>query len=117
MVTNAVELLCKAVEKNSPEKAVKFVLMSSVAFRYKDLGERVSIGQKITMSIIRLLALPHCDNERAADYLRFTIGQKNAKIQWAAVRPDSLINEIMLPNINCLPRRLKVYLILGKQVE
>ena len=93
LVANAVELLCNAVEQNSPENSVKFVLMSSVAVRYKDLGERVSLGQKITMSIIRLLAPPHRDNEKASDYLRFTIGQKNAKIQWAAVRPDSLINE------------------------
>ena len=93
LVANAVELLCNAVEKNSPENSVKFVLMSSVAVRYKDLGERVSLGQKITMGIIRLLTPPHRDNEKAADYLRFAIGQKDPKIQWAAVRPDSLINE------------------------
>jgi nucleoside-diphosphate-sugar epimerase len=93
LVTNAVKLLCSVVERNSPESTVKFVLMSSVAVRYKDLGENASLGQKVIMSIIRLLAPPHRDNEKAADYLRFNIGQNNTKIQWAAVRPDSLINE------------------------
>ena len=107
LVANAVELLCSAVEKNSPENSVKFVLMSSVAVRYKDLGERVSFGQKITMGIIRLLAPPHRDNEKAADYLRFTIGQKDPKIQWAAVRPDSLINEDHVTEYQLFPSPTK----------
>ena len=33
------------------------------------------------------------DNEQAADYLRTQIGPNDAAIQWAAIRPDSLINE------------------------
>jgi hypothetical protein len=33
------------------------------------------------------------DNERAADYLRTSIGQNDGAIEWVAVRPDTLINE------------------------
>ena len=33
------------------------------------------------------------DNEKAADYLRTRVGQDDGAIEWAAVRPDSLINE------------------------
>jgi hypothetical protein len=43
--------------------------------------------------LIRLLVPPHRDNEQAADYLRIQIGQQDRAIEWAAVRPDTLINE------------------------
>jgi hypothetical protein len=33
------------------------------------------------------------DNENAADYLRTQIGQNDEIIEWAAVRPDTLIDE------------------------
>jgi hypothetical protein len=40
-----------------------------------------------------LLLPPHVDNEKAADYLRTKIGQDDTMVEWAAVRPDDLINE------------------------
>jgi hypothetical protein len=40
-----------------------------------------------------LLLPPHVDNEQASDYLRTTVGQKDAHIEWAVVRPDSLLDE------------------------
>jgi putative NADH-flavin reductase len=92
LVTNAVKLLCNAVEKNSSEDLVKFVLMNTTGNRNKDLDEPVSFLERIIMSIIRLLVPPQSDNEKVADFLRLNIGQ-NAKIQWVIVRPDSLINE------------------------
>ena len=36
---------------------------------------------------------PHVDNEKAADFLRIEIGQDDREIEWAAVRPDTLIDE------------------------
>ena len=33
------------------------------------------------------------DNEKASDYLRLNIGQKNDSISWVVVRPDTLINK------------------------
>jgi hypothetical protein len=33
------------------------------------------------------------DNEKAADYLRTSIGQNDRAIEWTAVRPDNLIDE------------------------
>jgi len=35
---------------------------------------------------------PHRDNMMAADYLQDEIGKENEKMDWVAVRPDSLIN-------------------------
>ncbi len=36
---------------------------------------------------------PHVDNEKAADYLRTEVGQNDEVIEWAAIRPDTLIDE------------------------
>ena len=93
LVTDAVKLLCMAIQKNSPDKPIKFVLMNTTGNRNRDLNEPISIGEKLVMGLIRLLVPPQSDNEKAADFLRVNIGQKNKLIDWVAVRPDALINE------------------------
>jgi hypothetical protein len=92
LVTNTVKLLCNLVEKNSSNSMVKFVLMNTTGCRNKDLNESVSFCERIIVGIIRLIVPPQLDNEQAAGFLRLKIGQ-NSKIQWVAVRPDSLTNE------------------------
>lgn len=91
-VTGTVKLLCEAIAKNAPEKPVKFVLMNTAGNSNRDLAEPISAGEKIVIGLLRLLLPPHPDNEKAADYLRVNVGQKNAQIEWAVVRPDTLIN-------------------------
>jgi len=93
LVTDAIRLLSNAIQKNSPEKPIKFVLMNTTGNRNRDLNEPISIGQKLVMGLIRLLVPPQLDNEKAADILRVYIGQNNKLIQWVAVRPDTLINK------------------------
>lgn len=93
LVTDAVKLLCMAIQKNSPDKPIKFVLMNTTGNRNRDLNESISIGEKLVMGLIRLLVPPQSDNEKAADFLRVSIGQNNKLIDWVAVRPDTLINE------------------------
>jgi hypothetical protein len=93
LVTHAVQLVCKAIQKNSHEKPIKFVLMNTTANRNRDLNEPISTGEKLVMGLIRLLMPPQADNENAADFLRADIGQKNKLIDWVAVRPDTLIDE------------------------
>jgi hypothetical protein len=67
--------------------------MNTSGNRNRDLNEPISFGQKCVIGLLRLLLPPHVDNEKAADFLRTQIGQKNRLIEWTAVRPDSLINE------------------------
>lgn len=93
LVRDSVIHICKTIEKNAPEQPVKVVLMNTTGNRNRDLNEHISFGEKIVTGLIRALLPPHSDNEKAADYLRAEIGQKNKHIQWAAVRPDSLIDE------------------------
>ena len=93
LVTDATRRLCNAIKVNTPEKPVKFVLMNTTGNRNRDLAEPISFAQKCVILLFRLLLPPHVDNEKAADYLRAEIGQKNSIIEWAAVRPDGLIDE------------------------
>jgi hypothetical protein len=93
LVTDAVSLLCNAIKKNAPDKPMKFVLMNTTGNRNRDLNEPISIVQRFVIGLLRLLLPPHVDNEKAADYLRTKVGQKNNFIEWVAVRPDGLVNE------------------------
>jgi len=93
LVTDATSRLCAAIKADDPEKPVKYILMNTTGNRNRDLDEPISFGQKIVIGLLRLLLPPHVDNEKAADFLRTQIGQKNQFIEWVAVRPDSLTNE------------------------
>ncbi len=93
LVTDAAKRLCEAVMVNNPTHKVKYVLMNTAGNVNRDLNEKISIGQKVVIGLIRLLLPPHSDNEQAADYLRVEIGQDDDNIEWVAIRPDGLTNE------------------------
>ncbi|MFH6991801.1 NAD(P)H-binding protein [Flavobacterium sp. FlaQc-48] len=94
LVSDTVELLCRSIIENYPEKPMKFVLMNTAGNRNPDLNEPISFMEKIAIGLIRLLLPPQSDNEKAAEYLRVKIGQKNPFIEWVVVRPDSLKNHV-----------------------
>lgn len=93
LVTDATRRLCTAIKANGPKGSTKFVLMNTTGNRNRDLNEPISLFQKLIVGLLRLVLPPHADNEQAADHLRSKIGQGNELIEWAAVRPDSLIDE------------------------
>jgi len=93
LVTEAITRLCSAIKSNNSDKPIKFVLMNTTGNRNRDLHEPISFGQRCVIALLRLMLPPHVDNERAADYLRSTVGQDDRAIEWSAVRPDNLINE------------------------
>jgi nucleoside-diphosphate-sugar epimerase len=96
LVTDATRRLCAAIKVNNPEKPIKYILMNTSGNRNRDRDEPISFGQKFVIGLLRLLLPPHVDNEKAADYLRTKIGQDDTMVEWAAVRPDNLIDE---PNV------------------
>jgi hypothetical protein len=66
--------------------------MSSVSVhRTGGLDTRRGAFEKAFMWMLRGLLPPAKDNQRAADFLRETIGAGNLFVQWTAVRPDSLL--------------------------
>jgi len=111
LVTDATHRLCNAIEANKPESPIKYVLMNTTGNRNRDLSEPISFAQKCVIGLLRLLLPPQVDNEKAADYLRTQVGQNNQFIEWAAVRPDGLINENQLTNyeIHASPTRSAIF--------
>lgn len=103
LVTDAVRKLCRAIKANQPQAPVKFILMNSAGNRNRDLSEPISLAQRCVLTIIRLLVPPHLDNERAAEFLRTEIGQHDPHIEWVVVRPDSLIDEIIVTDYEVFP--------------
>ena len=93
LVTDAIKKTTKAIESISSNKKIKIILMNTTGNSNRDIPENPPFSQKFVISILRLLLPPHVDNENAADFLRVQVGQNNNSIEWAAVRPDALINE------------------------
>lgn len=93
LVTDATRRLCNAIKTNKPRSPVRLVLMNTSGNSNRDLRENISPTQKSVIWLFRLLLPPHADNENAADFLRTKIGQDDQEIEWAAVRPDGLIDE------------------------
>ena len=84
LVTNATRRLCNAIKANKPTRPVKFVLMNTTGNSNHDLLEPVSFGQKCVIGLLRLLLPPLVDNEKAADYLRSSIGHNNGEIAYSS---------------------------------
>jgi nucleoside-diphosphate-sugar epimerase len=103
LVTDATRRLCEAIRAKQPKAPVKFVLMNTAGNRNRDLDERVSLGHRLVVGLFRLLLPPQVDNERAADYLRTKVGQDDGTIEWAAVRPDSLIDRDEISEYEVFP--------------
>lgn len=106
LVTDATQRLCAAVKANQSAQRTKFVLMNTVGNRNRDLNEPISLAQKGVIGLLRLLTPPHPDNEQAAEVLRTQIGQHDPLLEWAAVRPDSLLDEAAVSEYEIHPSPL-----------
>ena len=111
LVTDATRRLCNAIKANKSEEPTKFVLMNTAGNSNRDLQEPISFRQKCVIGLLRLLLPPHVDNEKAADYLRTKIGQNDEAIEWAAVRPDNLIDEDQVTEyeVHSSPIRIAIF--------
>jgi hypothetical protein len=92
LVRDTVCKVFEAVKTNGNDAPVKLILMNSTGCRNRDLNEKISFGQKVVISLLRLLLPPHADNENAIDFLRTKIGQDGGRVEWVAVRPDGLVD-------------------------
>jgi putative NADH-flavin reductase len=92
LVSDSIKNICKAIEKSNKDK-IKIILMNTTANMNIKLNENYSRKDRIVLSLLKILLPPHKDNVEAADYLSNIIGENNSKIEWIAVRPDTLINE------------------------
>jgi hypothetical protein len=92
LVKLATARLCRAIESLEPTKPIKFILMSSVSVhRPRGLDTRRGMIEKGFMWVLRGLIPPAKDNQQAADFLSDSVGTNNPFVQWAVVRPDTLL--------------------------
>lgn len=93
LVTDTIEKITLAIEANELEHVTKVILMNTNGNSNRDIPEKPPLSQRMVIGILRLTLPPHVDNEKAADYLRLNAKSDHNNIEWAAVRPDSLIDE------------------------
>jgi hypothetical protein len=92
LVTRATTRLCRALEALRPARPARFILMSSVSVhRPRGLDTRRGAFEKALVWMLRGLLPPARDNQQAADFLQERIGPANPFVQWAVVRPDTLL--------------------------
>lgn len=107
LVTDAVQRLCRAIEKTRPDTPVKYILMNTTGNQNTQAGETVSISQSVVTGLIRHLLPPHADNEEAAAYLQSKYTANQNIIEWAAVRPDSLIDNESVTEYDIYPSPIR----------
>lgn len=110
LVYKAVKDICEGIKRSDKEQT-KFILMSTTAYTHKKIGEKNTLGEKIVLSLLKLLLPPHQDNMKAANYFVNHIGNDTPKIKWVLVRPDSLIdiNEVSSYVLETSPNRSPVF--------
>lgn len=93
LVTAATTCLCRAAEALRPPTPMKLVLMSSVSVnRPGGLDTRRGIVERALLCVLRAVLPPARDNQRAADYLLERADSGRTSVEWAIVRPDSLLD-------------------------
>jgi putative NADH-flavin reductase len=91
LVLDAIKKISETV-KNTANKKVKIILMNTTGYTNSLSEEKNPIVESIILSLLMFLLPPHRDNVKAADFLINEIGKQEEKIEWVAVRPDTLIN-------------------------
>ncbi|MCB0230653.1 MAG: NAD(P)H-binding protein, partial [Anaerolineae bacterium] len=99
--------LCDAVRANRPAQSTKYVLMSTTGYRNSTIDDPLPFTQKLIVGLLRLVLPPHADNEQAAGYLVNKVGRNDKLIEWAAVRPDNLIDEDEVTPYDVYPSPLR----------
>ncbi|MBI5021707.1 MAG: SDR family oxidoreductase [Ignavibacteriales bacterium] len=110
LVTNSIRNICEAIEVAKKDK-VKIILMNTTACRNRLIAENYSFADRVVLSLLTILLPPHIDNVMAALYLSNEIGKSNSKVEWAALRPDTLINKEKVSEYEILesPKRSPVF--------
>mgnify|MGYP001029072562 FL=1 len=92
LVTRATRRLCRQVEVLRPPRPVKVILMSSVSVNHPGgLDTRRGALERALLWLLRGVLPPANDNQKAASFLYGDIGTDNPFVEWAVVRPDTLL--------------------------
>lgn len=107
LVVDALIKIVNNINEISKNKTIKIVLMNTTACINKLQNEKFKQNENFVMKIMRFLLPPQRDNELALGYLIDTVGISNKHIEWIAVRPDTLVNEIEVSEYAVYPSPLR----------
>ncbi len=92
LVEGAVRRVHEAVGVRPSADPVRLVLMSSVSVNLPERADsRRGAGERAYLGGLRVVLPPARDNQRAADFLAREVGRDDPRLQWVAVRPDTLV--------------------------
>jgi hypothetical protein len=93
LVTPMVERACAAAVALQPTEPIRIILMSTVSvYRPGALDARRGGVERVLTGLLRALVPPAKDNQDAADFLLEYVGTGSPFVQWAVVRPDTLLD-------------------------
>ena len=107
LVTDSLIRVTSIVNEISTNRTIKIILMNTTACINKLQNEKFNKKENLVMKIMRFLLPPQRDNESAIEYLFETIGMSNKNIEWIAVRPDTLINEVEVSEYTVHPSPIR----------
>lgn len=91
LVARFVSRVVSAARARRDLRPTRLILMSTVAVEHPGRMEPVrGAGQRAALWLIRTLAPPARDNQRAAELLALEVGPSDPAVAWVAVRPDAL---------------------------
>jgi len=94
LVADALIRIVNSFNENNKNKTIKIIWMNTTACINKLQSEKFKNNENFVMRIMSFLLPPQRDNELSLGYLIDTVGISNKHIEWIAVRPDTLINEV-----------------------
>jgi hypothetical protein len=94
LVADALIRIVNSFNENNKNKTIKIIWMNTTACINKLQSEKFKNNENFVMKIMSFLLPPQRDNELSLGYLIDTVGISKKHIEWIAVRPDTLINEV-----------------------
>ena len=97
LVTDAAKRIVESGRRTRAEgeaDKLKFVLMNTTGVPgTEDVTLKASWGERAIIGVLTALLPPHKDNIKAAEYFTSKVGTNDPMVEWAVVRPCSLLNE------------------------
>lgn len=93
LVEGAIKRVSNAIDDS---RQVKLILMNTTGCLNKLENEQFKPIENVLMGLLSNILPPQRDNEKALAYLMDKLGVGNQRIEWVAVRPDTLINEAIV---------------------
>ena len=107
LVSESLIRIVGIINEVSTNRPVKIILMNTTACINKLQNEKFKKHENLVMKIMRFLLPPQRDNEIALGYLIDSISISNKHIEWIAVRPDTLINEVEVSEYTVHPSPIR----------